>query len=80
MVHTVFGDLPPDAFLRLPDVISIVSLKRSTIYELVQRGKFPAPEKLTAHASGWRVGAIRAWLQQPTGWRPASPLSDEAAN
>ena len=75
---SAFCALPPEAFLRLPEVISLVSLKRTTIYDLIQRGKFPSPTKLTLHASGWRVSDIRKWLSDPTSWRPARSLRHEA--
>jgi prophage regulatory protein len=65
------SDLPPEAFMRLPQVISVVGLRRSTIYELIKKGRFPAPCKLTAHASGWRVGLVRSWLLNPKNWRAA---------
>ncbi len=69
MHHVPFDDLPANGFLRLPAVMVVASLKRSTIYDLIQRGRFPTPEKLTAHASGWRVRDVRAWLKNPTAWR-----------
>lgn len=47
MVQDLFIILPPEAFLRLPAVLQMVSLKRSTIYEMIKRGRFPAPEKLS---------------------------------
>ena len=65
---TQLASMPPEAFLRLPAVLACTALKRSTIYDLIQRGKFPAPEKLTSHASGWRVSSVAAWLSNPAGW------------
>lgn len=58
-----------DAFVRLPYVLSETGLSRSTIYSKIKLGLFPAPVKLTTHASGWRVGEIREWLSNPRGWR-----------
>jgi prophage regulatory protein len=63
--------LAPGAFLRLPAVMAVCGLKRSTIYDQINLGRFPSPLKLTAHAAGWRVGDIRAWLDSPTAWRPS---------
>ena len=37
----IYSSLPPEAFLRLPEVVALVGLKRSTIYEQIQLGKFP---------------------------------------
>lgn len=68
-----FLSLPPEAFLRLPDVLALVGLSRASVYAKVAEHQFPSPIKLTAHASGWRMGDIRAWLADPTGW----PLSND---
>lgn len=48
--------LPPEALLRLPEVIALVGLSRASIYAQAARKSFPTPIKLTAHASGWRLG------------------------
>ena len=66
------ANLPPEALLRLPEVIALVGLCRASIYARAAKQSFPAPIKLTAHASGWRVGDVRAWLADPTGWTPSS--------
>lgn len=64
--------LPPEAMLRLPEVIALVGLSRASIYSQAAQNNFPSPIKLTAHASGWRLGDVRAWLNDPTGWAPAN--------
>ena len=64
-----FDEMPSLGLLRMPDVISITGLQRSAIYSQIQKRRFPKPQKLTAHASAWRVGDIRTWLDNPTGWR-----------
>lgn len=66
------NDLPAEAILRLPQVQALVGLSRSSIYDLVAKGRFPAQHKLTAHASGWRIGDIRNWLVNPSGWAAPS--------
>ena len=48
--------------LRIQDVIAVTRLSRSTIYRLIQAGKFPKPIKLTERASGWRYEAVDQWL------------------
>lgn len=63
-----FSTLPAEAVLRLPEVIALVGLSRASVYAKVAQRRFPAPIKLTRHASGWRVGDIRAWLADPTSW------------
>ncbi len=68
-------NLPPEALLRLPEVVALVGLSRASIYARAAQRSFPRPIKLTAHASGWRLGDVRAWLADPTGWRPAENTS-----
>jgi len=63
-----YSKLLPEAVLRLPDVLALVGLSRASVYAKVAARRFPAPIKLTAHASGWRMGDIRTWLADPTGW------------
>lgn len=67
-IRPEIASLPPEAFIRLPQVIALVGLKRASIYAKIGKGSFPAPHKLTAHASGWRIGDIRKWLADPRGW------------
>lgn len=63
-----YSSLPAEAILRLPDVLALVGLSRASVYAKVAERRFPAPIKLTQHASGWRVGDIRAWLADPISW------------
>ena len=53
----------PERIYRLKDLIEITGLKKSTIYELIQNGRFPEPVKLTERASGWRSSDIAAWIK-----------------
>lgn len=54
---------PDDSLLRLPDVIARVGLARSTIYDMIAKGGFPAPVKLGGRAVAWRASAIAAWIE-----------------
>lgn len=49
--------------LRRREVEQAVALSRSTIYRLMDKGDFPKPVKLTAHAVGWRASDIFQWLE-----------------
>lgn len=64
-----FASLPAEAFLRLPNVLALVGLSRASVYAKIAERRFPGPIKLGTHASRWRMGDIRAWLADPTGWR-----------
>lgn len=49
--------------LRLPAVTQLVGLSRSSIYLLIQNGRFPKPVQLSLRAVGWRHADIEAWLE-----------------
>lgn len=49
--------------LRLPDVIKITGLKRSSIYKYINENAFPKPISLGARCVGWLESEINAWLQ-----------------
>jgi prophage regulatory protein len=48
--------------LRLNDVRQRVGLSRSTIYERVREGDFPAPVQLGPRAVAWPSDEIDAWI------------------
>jgi len=54
----------PERLLRLPDVISAVGMGKSSIYEGVKLGTFPAPVKLSRRAVCWPESRIQAWIAQ----------------
>lgn len=62
-VQTVGHERDEVGFMRLPEVMKMTGLSRSTIYAMVARGEFPAPVKLGARASGWRVSDVVRWCE-----------------
>ena len=50
--------------LRKPGVAQRVGLGKSTIDQMVRRGEFPAPIRLTPYAIGWRVEDVDTWLAE----------------
>lgn len=48
--------------LRLPEVISLSGLSRSSIYILLKDGEFPAPMKLSKRLRGWLQSDIDRWI------------------
>ena len=51
--------------IRMRDLADKVSLRPSTIYELVAKGHFPRPFKIVQNgrAAGWLESEIDAWLE-----------------
>nr|WP_255208997.1 AlpA family phage regulatory protein [Paraburkholderia youngii] len=55
--------------MRRQEVERAIGLSRSTIYNRVKAGTFPAPVKLGAGAVGWRVADIEQFLMSPADYR-----------
>lgn len=52
------------AVLRLPDVLTLVGLSRSTLYAYVKLSMFPPPLKLGVRASGWLAEEVNQWVAE----------------
>lgn len=53
-----------EVLLRLPAVAARVGYGRTTIYNLIKAGKFPAPVKLAGGgAVAWRASVVSAWIE-----------------
>ena len=56
--------MTPEKYYRLPELQELVPLSRSVIYDMIARGKFPRPVKLTARVSAWKSSEVAAWLAE----------------
>ena len=54
--------------IRLPDVLAMTGLSRTTIWRLSRSGEFPSPIRLSVRAIGWRRLEVEGWLNS----RPAA--------
>lgn len=54
--------LPDTGFLRLPDVLRLYPVSRSTWWAGVKKGRYPQPCKLGERATAWRAEDIRALI------------------
>jgi len=50
-------------YLRLPDVLKLFPISKSTWWQGVKDGKFPKPVKLTERTTAWRIQDIHALLE-----------------
>lgn len=63
--HTMLSD--QTRILRLPEVLSITGVSRSSIYKWVDEGAFPRPKQLGARAIGWDSRELTDWMdKRPT--------------
>ena len=55
------GDNSPSLLLRLPAVMKMTGLGRSTIYRMVAQQRFPCPVRITGRAVAWRRADVDEW-------------------
>lgn len=60
------GNNQPERLLRLNEIVYLVGLGKSSIYEMMSRTPpaFPRPLKLSRRAVCWPASAIDAWIQE----------------
>ena len=63
--------------LRLPNVVALVGLSRTTILRLISLGQFPQPIKLTERSLGWRLSEVEEYLA--TREKKAAPAAEGGA-
>lgn len=54
--------LPPEGFVRLPVVVKVMGIGKTTWWVGVKEGRFPKPVKLGPRTAAWRVEDIRALI------------------
>lgn len=57
------ADSVPPVFLRMPTVMRLTGLGRSTIYRLIADRKFPSPVRLGPRAVAWRRSDLDQWSE-----------------
>lgn len=53
-----------ERFMRLPEVIHVCGLSRSTIYDLISREAFPAQISLGGKNVAWAASEVNAWMNE----------------
>lgn len=48
--------------LRRDDVLAMIGLSRSSLYNMVRSGHFPSPMLIGQRAVGWRSADVHDWL------------------
>lgn len=54
--------LPDTGFVRLPAILKVIPVGKSTWWAGVKSGRFPKPVKLGERTSAWHVDDIRALI------------------
>ena len=60
----IVAALPETGFLRLPEVLKLYPVSKSTWWAGVRSGRYPQPVKLGERCTAWRAEEIRALIEQ----------------
>jgi predicted DNA-binding transcriptional regulator AlpA len=58
--------LPETGFVRLPTILKVIPIGKSTWWEGVKTGLYPKPVKLGPRISAWRVEEIKELIEKLT--------------
>ncbi|MDR3639996.1 MAG: AlpA family phage regulatory protein [Humidesulfovibrio sp.] len=56
--------LPATGFVRLPQVLSVFPVSKSSWWEGCRTGRFPRPVKLSERVTAWRAEDIHALIER----------------
>ena len=56
--------LNSDAFLRLPEVLAVVGVRKTTLWSGIKRGVSPAGVKVSDRCTAWPAGTIRELISR----------------
>lgn len=56
--------LPQTGFVRLPAILAVIPIGKSSWWDGVKRGIYPQPVRIGQRVTAWRVEDIKALIQQ----------------
>jgi len=56
--------IPTRRILRLPEVLHLTGMSRSSLYLRISEGKFPAQTPLGGRSVGWDSLAVERWIKE----------------
>ena len=61
---TAMTNIPKVGFLRLPQVLQLVPISKSTWWDGFKTGRFPKPVKLVPRTTVWRTEEIMEFIER----------------
>jgi prophage regulatory protein len=52
--------------MRLPEVVNLTGVPRSSLYAMVRRNQFPQPIRISERAIAWRLDEVEQWIEART--------------
>jgi prophage regulatory protein len=60
------NSIPPTGFVRLPQILAVIPVGKSTWWAGVKSGKYPQPIKLGENTTAWKAEDIHALIAKLT--------------
>lgn len=67
----------PKRHIRMRELVKLVGLSRSSIYEKMKSDDFPQQVKLSVRSSAWIMSEVEDWIQEKIDARPALKRSSK---
>jgi len=61
-LYSMSADPNPTEIVRITDVLELTGLRRTMLYDLIGKGRFPAQVNLGARAVGWYKREVLEWI------------------
>lgn len=71
--------LPETGFVRLPTILALIPVSKSTFWVKVKTGEFPRPYKLGPNITAWRAEDIRTLIDSFSQCADPDNISDLSA-
>jgi prophage regulatory protein len=52
-----------ERLIKLGEVLSICAMSRSSMYDAIKKGQFPAPVKLSTRSCAWVKSEVLQWVE-----------------
>lgn len=55
-------------FIRIPEVLELAQIGRTTLWRMVKNGRFPKPTRIGPNSVAWRELDYESWAENPEKW------------
>ena len=59
LTPTELADMPDDTLISLRSVLPMIQVSRTTLWRMINSGKFPRPIRVATRLNRWHLGAVR---------------------
>ncbi len=63
LVHQARPVVPRDRLIRIAEVQQLIGCKKSSIYKMLEEGKFPKPIRYSPRLVVWQETVVLQWVQ-----------------